>query len=88
MKKLTLIASAVLGLSTLFAGTSSFAKTNEFAVIDKTENANSWKNVKKGKGAAFRLSAKKKKSPRQLALQAKMPSIYRLSGKWCILGIA
>jgi len=52
MKKLTLIASAVLGLSTLFAGTSSFAKTNEIAVIVKTENANFWQNVKKGAEAA------------------------------------
>lgn len=52
MKKLTLIASAVLGLSTLFAGTSSFAKTNEIAVIVKTENANLWQNVKKGAEAA------------------------------------
>ena len=52
MKKLTLIASAVLGLSTLFAGTSSFAKTNEIAVIVKTENANFWQNVKKRAEAA------------------------------------
>ena len=52
MKKLTLIASAVLGLSTLFAGTSSFAKTNEIAVIVKTENANFWQNVNKGAEAA------------------------------------
>ena len=52
MKKLTLIASAVLGLSTLFAGTSSFAKTNEIAVIVKTENANFGQNVKKGAEAA------------------------------------
>ena len=52
MKTLTLIASAVLGLSTLFAGTSSFAKTNEIAVIVKTENANFWQNVKKGAEAA------------------------------------
>lgn len=52
MKKLTLIASAVLGLSTLFAGTSSFAKTNEIAVIVKIENANFWQNVKKGAEAA------------------------------------
>lgn len=52
MKKLTLIASAMLGLSTLFAGTSSFAKTNEIAVIVKTENANFWQNVKKGAEAA------------------------------------
>lgn len=52
MKKLTLIASAVLGLSTLFACTSSFAKTNEIAVIVKTENANFWQNVKKGAEAA------------------------------------
>lgn len=56
MKKLTLIASAVLGLSTLFAGTSSFAKTNEIAVIVKTENANFWQNVKKGAEAADRKS--------------------------------
>ena len=52
MKKLTLIASAVLGLSTLFAGTSSCAQTNEIAVIVKTENANFWQNVKKGAEAA------------------------------------
>ena len=42
----------MLGLSTLFAGTSSFAKTNEIAVIVKTENANFWQNVKKGAEAA------------------------------------
>ncbi len=52
MKKMTLIASAILGLSTLFAAPQLFAKTNEIAVIVKTENANFWQNVKKGALAA------------------------------------
>ncbi|MGC7590749.1 ABC transporter substrate-binding protein [Bisgaard Taxon 46] len=52
MKKMTLIASAILGLSTLFAAPQLLAKTNEIAVIVKTENANFWQNVKKGAVAA------------------------------------
>ncbi|HHT7895168.1 TPA: ABC transporter substrate-binding protein [Pasteurella multocida] len=52
MKKMTLIASAILGLSTLFAAPQLLAKTNEIAVIVKTENANFWQNVKKGALAA------------------------------------
>lgn len=52
MKKLTLIASAVLGLTGLFASGQILAKSNEIAVIVKTENANFWQNVRKGAEAA------------------------------------
>lgn len=52
MKKLKLVAAAVLGLSTLFSASYTFAKNNEIAVIVKTENANFWQNVKKGAVAA------------------------------------
>lgn len=52
MKKLTLIASAVLGLTSLFASGQILAKSNEIAVIVKTENANFWQNVRKGAEAA------------------------------------
>ncbi|WP_439287722.1 ABC transporter substrate-binding protein [Lonepinella sp. BR2904] len=48
MKKLTLITAAVLGLSTLFVAPQSLAKSNEIAVIVKSENATFWQNVKKG----------------------------------------
>lgn len=48
MKKLTLISTALLGLSTLFVAPSVLAKTNEIAVIVKSENSNFWQNVKKG----------------------------------------
>lgn len=52
MKKLKLIASTVLGLSTLLVAPQLLAKSNEIAVIVKTENANFWQNVKKGAEAA------------------------------------
>ncbi|QLB12249.1 monosaccharide ABC transporter substrate-binding protein (CUT2 family) [Bisgaardia hudsonensis] len=52
MKKLTVISAAILGLSTLFVSSATFAKTNEIAVIVKSENSNFWQNVKKGALAA------------------------------------
>ncbi len=48
MKKLTVISATILGLSTLFAAPATLAKTNEIAVIVKSENSNFWQNVKKG----------------------------------------
>lgn len=48
MKKLTLISAAILGLSISFVAPNALAKTNEIAVIVKSENSNFWQNVKKG----------------------------------------
>lgn len=47
MKKLAIVTTTVLGLSTLFAG-SAWAKSDEIAVIVKSANSTFWQNVRKG----------------------------------------
>lgn len=52
MKKLTFIAATIFSLSALFTAPNTLAKSNEIAVIVKTENANFWQNVRKGAESA------------------------------------
>ncbi|MDP0191597.1 ABC transporter substrate-binding protein [Glaesserella parasuis] len=47
MKKLAIVTTTVLGLSTLFAGLA-WAKSDEIAVIVKSANSTFWQNVRKG----------------------------------------
>lgn len=48
MKKLAIVTATLVGLSSLFAAGSAFAKTDEIAVIVKSANSTFWQNVKKG----------------------------------------